>query len=137
MSSRSKKRAEFRKEAPEVGRERKLADFLADRKEQMFHELDKRAVLGNLPMVKDMIAESYKEGQIAGGQELIQCVYAGLAMALHDEFKFGKERIYKALSALEKHIQYALNHYELCEELLENYGIEIDIDDMFERVKKK
>lgn len=134
MSSRAKRRTEFRKEMPDE--RQRVMEYLNEHKEQVYNEIDRRIALRNIPMIKEMIEEGYREGQIHGGQDLIKQVYAGVALALHEEFGFGKERVYRALSALEEHIKFALNHRELCDELMDQYGIEVDVDDMFERVKK-
>ena len=137
MSSRSKRRNEFRKEMPEVRTKEQHADYLREQEEKLMQHLDRRMVLANVPAVKEMIEEAYQQGLVEGGQRLIQMVYPGVAMSLKEECGFGKMRIFRVLEALEGHIQYALNHAELCEKLMEEYGIEIDVDDMFARVKKK
>ena len=78
-----------------------------------------------------------QEGFKQAGLPIIKCCYAGIILALHDEFGFGENRCYRAIKAVDEQIIWALNHSELCDEVLEKTGLQLDLDEPFERVTKK
>lgn len=103
------------------------------------HNMVVNALEQNGITLKDLENE-YKRGREEGfqqaGMEIIQCCYAGICIALHDTFKFGEERCYRALKACDEKIIFVLNHSEMAGELLAKTGLTIDWDDPFERVQK-
>jgi hypothetical protein len=76
-----------------------------------------------------------QEGFMQAGMPIIKSCYAGICIALKEQFGFGKERCYKALKAVDEKILYALNHQELTDEALEKAGIRIDFGQAFDRVE--
>lgn len=88
----------------------------------------------------DDLSREYERGREEGFRQasmpIIQCCYAGICIALHDEFGFGTERCYRALKAVDKQILWTLHHSEQAEELLKKTGLVIDFDDPFERIQK-
>ena len=88
----------------------------------------------------DDLSREYERGREEGFRQasmpIIQCCYAGICIALHDEFGFGAERCYRALKAVDKQILWTLHHSEQAEELLKKTGLVIDFDDPFERIQK-
>lgn len=78
-----------------------------------------------------------QEGFKQAAEPIIKCCYAGIILALHDEFGFGENRAFRAIKAVDEKIIWALNHYELCDEVLEKVGLELCLDEPFDRVQKK
>ena len=76
-----------------------------------------------------------EEGFRQAAEGIVKCCYAGIVLALHDEFGFGETRCYRALKAVDERIIYALNHSEMVEEVLEKTGLRLDLDDPLERVQ--
>ena len=70
-------------------------------------------------------------------EPIIKCCYAGVILALHDEFGFGENRCFRAIKAVDEKIIWALNHSELCDEVMEKTGLQLDLDEPFSRVIKK
>lgn len=81
--------------------------------------------------------EGRQEGFKQAALPIIKCCYAGIILALHDEFGFGENRCFRAIKAVDEKIMWALNHSELCDEVLEKTGLELDLDEPFDRVTKK
>lgn len=78
-----------------------------------------------------------QEGFKQAAEPIIKCCYAGIILALHDEFGFGENRCFRAIKAVDEKIIWALNHSELCDEVLEKTGLVLDLDEPFSRVSKK
>ena len=78
-----------------------------------------------------------QEGFKQAAEPIIKCCYAGIILALHDEFGFGENRAFRAIKAVDEKIIWALNHSELCDEVLEKVGLELCLDEPFDRVQKK
>lgn len=78
----------------------------------------------------------FREGFHQAGQEIVRCCYAGICIALHDEFGFGSERCYRAVKACDEKIKYALHHSELADELIKKAGLKIDWNEPFDRVRR-
>ncbi len=85
----------------------------------------------------DAREDGRREGFKQAAEPIIKCCYAGIILALHDEFGFGQSRCFRAIKAVDEKIIYALNHSELCDEVLEKTGIALELDEPFERVQKK
>ena len=78
-----------------------------------------------------------QEGFKQAAEPIIKCCYAGIILELHDEFGFGENRAFRAIKAVDEKIIWALNHSELCDEVLEKVGLELCLDEPFDRVQKK
>lgn len=78
----------------------------------------------------------WDDGYKAKGYELIKAVYAGVCIALHDEFGFGEMRLVRALSAMHKAVALSISEFDMADEVLRKCGITIDLgDEMGEVVK--
>lgn len=86
------------------------------------------------------LRQEYRKGQEDGfrqaGQVITKCCYAGIVLALHEEFGFGEDRCFRAIKKVDEKVIYALNHSELVDEVLEKTGLRLELDEPFERVKK-
>ena len=85
------------------------------------------------------LEEEFQRGREIGFKEaaepILKSCYAGICIALHDEFGFGENRCYRAIKAVDEKIVWALNHQELVEETLEKTGLRLQLDEPFERVQ--
>jgi len=88
----------------------------------------------------DDLEKEFERGRTEGfrqaGMEIVQSCYAGICIALHDEFGFGERRCYRALKACDEKIIWVLHHSELAAELLEKTGLTLDWEDPVERVQR-
>ena len=86
------------------------------------------------------LQDEFQRGRETGFKEaaepIIKSCYAGICIALHDEFGFGENRCYRAIKAVDEKIVWALNHQELVEETLEKTGLTLQLVEPFERVQK-
>ena len=86
------------------------------------------------------LEEEFQRGREIGFKEaaepIIKSCYAGICIALHDEFGFGESRCFRAIKAVDEKIIWVLNHQELVEETLEKTGLTLQLDEPFERVQK-
>lgn len=110
-------------------------EVLAKTRENIVSALGKNGI-----GVEDLQRE-YDRGREDGfrqaGLNAIQCCYAGMCIALHDVFGFGKKRCYRVLKACDEKVAYVLGYPELADEVLEKTGISIDFGDPLERVQMK
>ena len=87
------------------------------------------------------LEDEYERGRQDGfkqaAEPIIKCCYAGIILALHDEFGFGENRAFRAIKAVDEKVIWALNHSERCDEVLEKVGLELCLDEPFDRVQKK
>ena len=87
------------------------------------------------------LEEEFNNGRRVGFQEaalpIVKGCYAGICLALHEEFGFGTERCYRALKAVDEKVTWAIGHDELVEEVLEKVGIELHLDEAVERVERR
>lgn len=84
----------------------------------------------------DAWARGREEGFRQAGENIVKCCYAGIILALHDEFGFGEHRCFRALKAVDERTIYALNHYEMVDEVLQKTGLKLELDDPLERVQR-
>ena len=87
--------------------------------------------------LEDEFEKGREEGFKQAAEPIIKCCYAGIILALHDEFGFGENRCFRAIKAVDEKIIWALHHSELADEVLEKTGLELDLDEPFSRVKKR
>ena len=85
--------------------------------------------------LKNEYARGVEDGEKEAGLTIVKACYAGICIALHDEFGFGSKRCYKAIRAVDEKVQYALTHYELVDEVLKKTGLILELDEPFERVQ--
>ena len=87
------------------------------------------------------LENEYERGRAEGFRQaswpIIKSCYAGICVALHDEFGFGQERCLRALKAVDEKTLFALNHNELVDEMLDKTGIRLNLDEPFDRVTTK
>lgn len=86
------------------------------------------------------LEKSYEEGRQDGFRQaadpVIKCCYAGIILALHDAYGFGAKRAFRAIKAVDERIVWALDHSELCDEVLKKTGLKLDLDAPFGRVER-
>ena len=78
-----------------------------------------------------------KEGFWQASFPIIRACYAGICIALHEKYGFGKKRCYELLVIADEKAQMALSDQELADEALEKTGLIIDFDEPFDRVQRK
>ena len=74
----------------------------------------------------------------ARGGYAIKMIFAGMCLAMKEEFGFGTQRIYRMLTATQKYLQPGayFTTAELIDEVLEKTGIRLDFDDPFDMVER-
>ena len=86
------------------------------------------------------LKREYERGRMDGfkaaGLPILKSCYAGICVALHDQFGFGEERCFRAIKAVDEKIMWALTNQELVDEVLEKTGLQINFDEPFDRVEK-
>lgn len=83
--------------------------------------------------------ESYNEGAKQGAENTMKCVYAAVALVMHEKYGFGKKRCLDVLNAIDEKVIYALTTKEMVQRVWDEIGLEIsfDGDALDERVKEK
>ena len=78
----------------------------------------------------------YQDGLQAASLPMIKTCYAAICLALHDEFDFGEDEYFRALTRVDERLLWTLENQELVDEVLEKTGLTIQFDEVFERVQK-
>ena len=129
MSNRAQRRAIMRNQANK--NQQLVANY---NKQQVMAELIRNGITP-----KDL-EEEFQRGREAGFKEaampIIKSCYAGICIALHDEFGFGGKRCFRAIKAVDEKIVWAIDHSELADEVLEKSGLTLILDEPFERVQQ-
>ena len=86
---------------------------------------------------KEAFNEGYSEGFKAAAYPVIESYYASVAMALKDEFGFGKQRIIRAMKKTEEYLIQFLTSKEAVEQAFIATGVEIDLSEPFDRLKER
>ena len=81
------------------------------------------------------LIESYtRQKRIEGLLHIIKCSYAGIILALQEEFGFDEEQCFRAIQAVDNKTIWSLNYSELADEVLEKTGLELNLDEPFNRI---
>lgn len=80
----------------------------------------------------------YERGAKDAERHAIKMIFAGMCLAMKDEFGFGAKRIYRMLTATQKYLQPGayFTTSELIDEVLKKTGIRLDFDDPFDMVER-
>ena len=88
----------------------------------------------------EYLEKEYKRGVEDGvrdsGLQIVKSCYAGIILALNEEFGFGEDECFRAISACDRKVLFALDHQEMVDEILEKTGLTLVLDDPLERVQK-
>lgn len=80
--------------------------------------------------------EGLQQGIREGGQLAYRSIYGALCTVLHENYGFGKKRLYEVLRQTDQKILESLNHVELIEEAWEKTGLQINFDKPFDRIEE-
>jgi hypothetical protein len=84
----------------------------------------------------DDLKKCREEGYQMGVESaVIQC-YAALCLALNETFGFGRERVLRALKAVDEKVIFAIDSAEMCEEVFKRFGIRMDFSQGMDRVQE-
>ena len=80
----------------------------------------------------------YERGAKDAERHAIKMIFAGMCLAMKEEFGFGAQRIHRMLTATQKYLQPGayFTTAELIDEVLEKTGIRLDFDDPFDMVER-
>lgn len=129
MSNRAQRRAMMRNQA--------------NKSQQLVANYNKQQRIAGLlqnGITPEDLREEFERGRKTGFQEaalpIIKSCYAGICIALHDEFGFGENRCLRALKAVDQKVLWALDNQELVDEVFEKTGLTLQLDEPFDRVQK-
>lgn len=84
------------------------------------------------------VRKEFERGQRLGfdqaGVEITKCCYAGIILALREEFDFNDEQCFQAIQAVDRKVILAIGHSELADQVLAETGMRLELDDPLERV---
>lgn len=101
-------------------------------REQRIEKLIRNGI--TLEDLRNEYRRGHEDGMKESGVSIVKACYAGICIALHDEFGFGQERCIRALKAVDGKTLWALNHFELVDEVFRKTGIRMDFNDAFDRI---
>ncbi len=87
--------------------------------------------------LQEMFNKGREEGFRDAAEPIIKSCYAGICIALHDEFGFGEEMCFQAIKAVHDKVMWSLGHTELVDEVLEKTGLELNLDEPLEAVRRR
>lgn len=137
MSNRAQRRAIMR---AEINRSQRMKDE-CERQIAACGRAGRIAGLVQNGITPDDVRREYERGRKDGFQEagisLTTSVYAGVILALKDEFDFDEEQCFRAVKNMDQKIVWAIENAELAEQVLKETGIRLNMDDPLERVSKE
>lgn len=84
----------------------------------------------------DDLKKCREEGYQMGVESaVIQC-YAAMCLALNEQFGFGRERLLRALTAVDEKVVFAIDSAEMCEDVFKRFGIRMDFSQGMDRVQE-
>ena len=134
MSNRSQRRAMMR---AETNRNRRLeAEYMdsiaAMGRQKRIHGLCQNGI------TPDDVRQEYERGRKVGfdqaGLAITKSCYAGIILALKEEFGFNTDQCFRAIAAVDQKVIWAISHSELADQVLEETGIHLELDDPLQRV---
>lgn len=85
----------------------------------------------------DDLKKCREEGYQMGVESaVIQC-YAAMCLALNEQFGFGRERLLRALTAVDEKVVFAIDSAEMCEDVFRKFGIRMDFSQGMDRVQEE
>lgn len=130
MANRAQRRAMMRSQT-----EKNKALVASYRKEERIAGLLRNGI------TPEDLRREFETGRRIGFEEagvpIVKSCYAGICLALQEEFGFGQDECFRAVKAVDEKVTWALGHQELVAEVLEKTGIELRLDEALERVEKK
>lgn len=134
MSNRAQRRAMMR---AETNRSQKLEEQYR-RQIALAGKQGRIAGLIQNGITPDDVRNEYERGRQEGfsqaGVAITKSCYAGIILALKEEFGFDEDQCFRAISAVDKKIIWAISHVELADQVLKETGLRLDLDDPMERV---
>ena len=89
--------------------------------------------------LKKHMEEVYEKGRAFGfkqaGWPIIKCCMAGACLMMREEFGFEDDDIIRGLKTLHEKTAWALNYSELADEVLEQTGIRLQLEDPLEPIQ--
>lgn len=92
---------------------------------RMSHEQLMNAIAKNGLTVDDL-KRCKQEGYKQGVESAVATCYAAFCLSLKEQFGFGRERVLRALKCADEKVVYALDSYELIEEVFDQFGVRLD-----------
>ncbi len=83
----------------------------------------------------EALKENYYRWYTAGQQEGLRISYAAMALALHDTFGFGEQRIIRTLQAVDSNVISQITSDDAVEEVFKRFGFHIKFEDGIESVQ--
>lgn len=78
----------------------------------------------------------YDDGYKFAASQIIKCCYAAVILALTDEFGFTPDQCEKALNCVDKRTAWAIDHFELADEVMRKTGLKMEFDEEFDRITR-
>ena len=82
---------------------------------------------------KEGYEKGYKQATHDAGRLAYRSVYGAILIAMRRNFKFGKQRLCRALNTADQLVLEAIHHQELVDAAFEETGIRLNFDAPFER----
>jgi len=87
--------------------------------------------------VRNEYNRGLEEGFKLAGTQIIKNCYAGIILALKEDFGFDDDQCFEAISSVDKKVIYSIDHHAMAEQVLRETGLRLDMDDPLERVVRK
>ena len=84
----------------------------------------------------DDLTKCREEGYQMGVENAVVQCYAAMCLALHEQFGFGRERVLRALTAVDEKVVFAIDSAEMCEDVFKRFGIRMDFSQGMDRVQE-
>lgn len=106
--------------------------WLPKSQSEILHKLVKNGI------TPEDLEANYKKGFEAGfqaaGKPMVKTCYAAACLAAKEEFGFGKQRILRLVTALDRHVLDTMSSIDIIDDVWRECGIHIDFNEPFDRI---
>lgn len=81
--------------------------------------------------------EGFDKGFEAASPEITRTAYAAMALALRDEFKFGRDRIVRVLTAVNNHILNTLDSQDAIDKVYHELKLSLHLNDPLQPIQEE
>lgn len=85
---------------------------------------------------KEGYENGYRQATHDAGRLAYRSIYGAIILSLHEQFGFGKQRLYKVLAGADQRVLEAIHHQELVDEAFEKTGLQLNFDAPFDRIEQ-
>lgn len=104
-----------------------------DKEMEVKRELERNGI--TIKHLEENYTNGYKNGVNDSTSLVSRAAYAAAILALKSQFRFGKKRILRFLTAMDENLLYCIDRQDLIDEAWQKTGLKLVEDDPLERIQ--